>query len=621
MVSVGDQWVSILRLSSATDAEPLTAEFEGHTYLVTFESGLPLVFSSVCPHAGGAVAFDGDEFRCANHGWRFDQSTGMCINAPSRSLSRIEAKIEGAELRVRRSDLPPPLGVAAVIERPSAPSDLELTVHSHATLECKVDEFSMVCDPWLRGPAFMGAWTQFPPPTPASLEYVPDAIWLSHEHSDHFHEPTLRAYDRATPIYVPAFANGRLEERCRSLGFVDVTALPFGEPTRICDRIALTCFEPGSLWNDASALFEIDGFKILNINDAGLNPRLREATGSVNVLSSAFGVGASGYPLTWGHIDDVQKKHIIESNRHGMFAMLREAADLYTPEYVLPFAGHFALWHPSHRKFVQALEPTHVDAVAEALSDTDVEVLDLMPGDSFVPSVRQVQRGPVDRAVENSTQAILDYCEARFDAAEFEEHHPADCIVSRNELIEYLLELNTVPEILFCEDLTVRITLTDFAHVAVREAVVARIESGRLFVVTDDSSVDVEIAIPSGVMRRLIADSESWDEAHIGYWCRFSRAPDIYHANFWRLLQAPRFAALSRSGARSSEVTGDSIIVEVIETLGDRADRIIRRRGMYCVGCHRSPSETLAEGARNHGISASDVAHMIAELNAISPMR
>ena len=464
----------------------------------------------------------------------------------------------------------------------------------------------------------MGAWTQFPPPPESALRFRPDAIWISHEHSDHFHEPTLRLYDRSTPIYLPAFANGRLEERCYALGFTDVHVLPFGEQRRVHERVAITCFEPGSLWNDASALIEVDDFKILNINDAGLNPRLRERTGAVDIVCSAFGVGASGYPLTWSHIDDGQKKQIIETNRLGMFEMLREAVRLYGPRYVLPFAGHFALWHPSHREFMIALEPTHVSDVVRALSDTGVTVLDLLPGDSFTPARGEVTRLTSAGSADTATCAALEYCREHFDEAEFRSHHPEDSDVTSGELADYLLKLNTVPEILFCEDMTIRVALTDDAHSEERVIVFARVEAGCLMVSGDDpGSSDVSINVPSGVMARLIRDQESWDEAHIGYWCRFTRSPDVYHANFWRLLQAPRFNAIASRRDPSGSVTGDSIIAEVLERLGDSADRVIRRRGMYCVGCNRSPTETLAEGARNHGLTDDDLEHVLGELNAL----
>jgi len=51
----------------------------------------------------------------------------------------------------------------------------------------------------------------------------------------------------------------------------------------------------------------------------------------------------------------------------------------------------------------------------------------------------------------------------------------------------------------------------------------------------------VLIEIPEEVLSHIIREDLSWDEALIGYWCRLSRNPDVYHANFWRLLQAPYY--------------------------------------------------------------------------------
>ena len=65
-------------------------------------------------------------------------------------------------------------------------------------------------------PAFLGAWTQYPPPVVDVTTLRPDAMVISHEHSDHFHEPTLVEFDRSIPIFIPDFPNRRLVER---LGF------------------------------------------------------------------------------------------------------------------------------------------------------------------------------------------------------------------------------------------------------------------------------------------------------------------------------------------------------------------------------------------------------------------
>jgi len=71
-----------------------------------------------------------------------------------------------------------------------------IKLHSHACLEIVHDDFSLLIDPWLSGPAFLGSWIQFPEAKITPEELSPSAILISHEHSDHFHIPTLEKFAR-----------------------------------------------------------------------------------------------------------------------------------------------------------------------------------------------------------------------------------------------------------------------------------------------------------------------------------------------------------------------------------------------------------------------------------------
>ncbi len=74
---------------------------------------------------------------------------------------------------------------------------LTIQLHSHACLEVSYEGFTLLTDPWLDGPAFLGAWAPYPPPDASGADLRPDAILITHEHSDHFHEPTLQLLRQA----------------------------------------------------------------------------------------------------------------------------------------------------------------------------------------------------------------------------------------------------------------------------------------------------------------------------------------------------------------------------------------------------------------------------------------
>jgi CMP-N-acetylneuraminate monooxygenase len=609
--------------ANAIASFPARVEIGGLAYFLTHDpisdsDGYRLL-STVCPHLGSEITDVGDCFECPNHGWRFDHFTGRCITSPGQDMASIPVHVIAGHLLV---DLPTETEI-----KQSTPSrthrprlrvkNLSISLHAHACLEFNHHGFSLLTDPWLEGPAFLGAWTQYPPPIVDAASLHPSAIWISHEHSDHFHEPTLARFDRYIPIYTPDFPNRRIINRLRQMGFKNAIAMPFGQTIEIADKFRLTCYEPASLWNDAVVLIEIDGLRFLNLNDAGLNRRIARAVAPVDVIASSFSPGASGYPLTWTHLSDQQKSAINERSRQGILHMLKEAVEMYGGKIVLPFAGHFSLWHPSHEPYVRAMRKNTVDDVVEAFKGHSARVVDLLPGEAWHVEGDTITRAWKRRNRLYESDRQIAYLRRNFDADAFTAHHPQAQAPARSDIERYFLSLNRTAEIAFCEDLTVTVrqmpasTEPDFGFA---------INGGKLRILPAPADQpNLLIEIPPGILRRILTHNLSWDEAHIGYWCRFSRQPDVFHAGFWRLLQAPYFAkpAGIKPDAKQNTgpITGSWILADILEKFGDRADRIIRRYGLYCAGCQHSTADTIAQGARQHGLDDSHLVRLLRDLN------
>src|SRR5262245_41044384 len=66
-------------------------------FLARGDAGYRLI-ASTCPHQGGTVQDRGTHFECPLHNWRFDRSTGRCINAPSRTLASFAVHEAGGRL-------------------------------------------------------------------------------------------------------------------------------------------------------------------------------------------------------------------------------------------------------------------------------------------------------------------------------------------------------------------------------------------------------------------------------------------------------------------------------------------------------------------------------------------
>jgi CMP-N-acetylneuraminate monooxygenase len=574
------------------------------------------LLSNVCPHQGGPVYDEGSRFQCPVHGWQFDRQTGQCLNAPSHALSAVPVWVEDGVLyadlahepHVRRGRLDTKVGVT-------------VHLHAHACLEIAHKDFTLLTDPWLDGPAFFGSWTQYPAADVSGADLHPDAILITHEHSDHFHETTLRLFDRDTPVYVPDFPNQRLARRLAALGFRHVTAMRFGEQYAVQERWQITVFEPESYWNDALALIDVEGFRILDINDAGVNARIARMVAPVDVVAVQFSAGASGYPWTWSHLSDDQKVAISAQACAGKLDLIREAAAQYGASAVLPFASHFALWHPTHDWYSRMMRRNSLDDVKRAMAGTDVEVIDLLPGDTWDVGASRIRRSTARADEEFAPSLAASPAMTAVDQATFEAHHPADESLSRDELIAYLMRLNAVPEIVLCEDLTVRIRALASGPDRLTWEVSFTIADGHLSVLqTPPRMTSLGIDMPLGLLTAVIRGDLSWDEAFIGYWCRFTRDSNVYHAGFWRLFQAPYF---NRRADPTASLPGlidpASTVAEVLEAHGAEADRILRRYGLYCSGCQHSTTDSIEMAVRQHGVDARRAARLIRELNSAFP--
>ncbi len=300
--------------------------------------------------------------------------------------------------------------------------------------------------------------------------------------------------------------------------------------------------------------------------------------------------------------------------------MLKEAVEMYGGQTILPFAGHFSLWHPSHESYVRAMHKNTVDDVVRAFEGQSTRVVDLLPGESWNVTDNRITRAwkRRDRLYESDRQ--IAYLRRNFDAETFAAHHPAPEAPKRSNIEKYFLSLNRTAEIAFCEDLTVTLRFTPESAAPAEPDFAFEIFAGRLRILPAPAEEpNLLIEIPAGILNRIITENLSWDEAHIGYWCRFSRQPDVFHAGFWRLLQAPYFAKPAglqpNRDSNIGPITEKWILADIIEKFGDPADRIIRRYGLYCAGCHHSTSDTIAQGAHQHGLDEPHLHKLLRELN------
>ncbi len=95
-----------VRVAAAADVKPrqgIVAEANGKTLAVFNVHGTIHAINNTCCHREGPLGegeLDGDIVTCPWHGWRFNVTTGACMNNPSAQVEAYEVKIEGEDVKV-----------------------------------------------------------------------------------------------------------------------------------------------------------------------------------------------------------------------------------------------------------------------------------------------------------------------------------------------------------------------------------------------------------------------------------------------------------------------------------------------------------------------------------------
>lgn len=156
---------------------------------------------------------------------------------------------------------------------------LSVETLNHASVLLCSGELRLLSDPWFSGTAFSGGWGLcYDNPDALRAAATATHLWISHWHSDHLHEPTLRALARERPdmiVLVNESANFSVAERMRALGFRELIALHERKPLRIAPDVEVTRYPTAGI--DNMLHVKAHGWSILNYNDCNLRPAVLAA--------------------------------------------------------------------------------------------------------------------------------------------------------------------------------------------------------------------------------------------------------------------------------------------------------------------------------------------------------
>ncbi|MBX3243240.1 MAG: MBL fold metallo-hydrolase [Acidobacteria bacterium] len=214
---------------------------------------------------------------------------------------------------------------------------MDIRLISHASVIITSD-VSIWTDPWLQGKAFNDSWSLFPEPAMQDAFYETiDYLFISHEHPDHLHFPTLKALpeafrERVTILYQENNSD-KVFKALQRLGFSKMITLPHDKVIGLTENTKVYCYQAGSM-DSALAVITPEG-TILNLNDCEVNQkdcrRMKRSLGNIRVVLNQFSIaGYSGFKE--------RDKYLPAQARNVLEKMLSNHRDLEA-EVTIPFAS------------------------------------------------------------------------------------------------------------------------------------------------------------------------------------------------------------------------------------------------------------------------------------------
>lgn len=182
-------------------------------------------------------------------------------------------------------------------------STAKVKLLAHAAILIEIDNKKILTDPWFFGTAFNDGWELLPKP---NLENIKsdikdvDIIWISHEHPDHLHFPTLKwiaeFIDLDVKIYFQENNSTKVFKALKKIGYNNFVSMPHLNKVSITPNLDIACYAHRQL-DSSLAIFFKKKIWLLNINDTELNQQdveiIKKKFGTPTVLYNQFSIAGS----------------------------------------------------------------------------------------------------------------------------------------------------------------------------------------------------------------------------------------------------------------------------------------------------------------------------------------
>ena len=230
------------------------------------------------------------------------------------------------------------------------PNRLKVELIAHACIRIESQHSVVLCDPWFSGYAFNDGWRLEPMPDPDKINLDGlTHIWISHEHPDHLHFPTLKAIaDRIDPASVEVLFqetnSKKVFNALDGMGFTRHRVLRHLERSPLDEQMQVFVYAHRHLDSCLGVVFKGKN-ALLNINDTELNLQdckiIRQKFGTFRLLFNQFSI--AGFE---GYFDREQ----MEINRVEVLGKMVQHHRNLGADITVPFASYMSFAKPDNHE-------------------------------------------------------------------------------------------------------------------------------------------------------------------------------------------------------------------------------------------------------------------------------
>jgi CMP-N-acetylneuraminate monooxygenase len=301
-----------------------------------------IAYDNTCDHNGGTLCVDKGTTTatCPIHKWTLLLNDAKYINGCTKPFYEATVDSEHLVIKVERKTFP------KIDTADLSDCELHFNFNAHASVSISTNGINIITDPWLIGSCFAtGWWHAFPPSDEAIDRLVnSDLIYISHNHPDHLHLPTLEQFvAKDKPILIPNFESGSVEKILRRNGYNQLISADFLQEILVeknGEQVKLIIVKSGDERDDSSLFIYTKTDSIFfgvdtNMPNQWILPK-------VNMLFTAFSGGASGFPIRIDNFDENEKIKIVDRNRKTVLSHhVAKLVKATSPSFVVPYAGYF----------------------------------------------------------------------------------------------------------------------------------------------------------------------------------------------------------------------------------------------------------------------------------------